>query len=770
MRPEFVSTPVILLVVTVILASCSGSDEKGERMLFLSVIRPARADPLRFEIGDLNRDGKDDLVLNAIGNNGELIAGVRVLLGGPLVSMARHGPFDEIPTEGIPLLSALVDVDDDGILDIVVREQDDGQTTVRVRIIYGDGNGDFDETTVLTDAANGSVFGDVAAADFTSDGMPDLFVSTQGEADRNGTVYVAVGDRQFVRGPAVPLLPIQSTIGLADGVDVDGDTLADVVFLTSFGVFVATGNGDASFEFQDTSDKVLSGGLFSIADLNHDGMPDLLSETRVALNLGDGEFSLALLPRILGSRYAVGDLNGDRLPDLLVHNSDEFSVLVNVGGGTFHDLPDSRIHFDGLPQLGDFNGDGELDIAAANDQTGIRLIPGLGGARFPQFSEIRVDQNRFFLSSDTTLVHADLDGDGDPDVIANGFASGDSPTEVVVYRNEAYESYTESTVLTSTRNHIQHVVADINGDNKPDILVEDLQQRSRGATSHFERISIFLNAGDMEFIPMTPFVPSDELTFVSRSLHVANLNGDALLDLVWEGFSTVSGTIPVLKIIFQTEAGDFEEHGVIALSDAALDVEVFDVDGDSHTDISLQLVDVEDLLVYLNDGTGSFNGFTPIPFGLGSEFGSFHAVDIDADGLVDVAIRSTRRATYLNEGNLSFSLVEEEIDHEIDGFNSLFADVDLDGNLDEVSPDVFVHAQPGAAGSAIQVRRGVGDGTFGPGTLYGFVFPEIDGTSIVDATGDGYPDVVSWSGASLLIMENALPSTDIRHPHRAFTR
>jgi hypothetical protein len=140
----------------------------------------------------------------------------------------------------------------------------------------------------------------------------------------------------------------------------------------------------------------------AIGDLNGDGSPDVavansfdgeiedVGSVSVRLNRGDG----SLRPRRdYGTgpgpvAVALGDLNGDGKPDLVTGNGgtgqflNTISVLLNKGNGSFGAGKDYEVGF--VPfavAIGDLNGDGKNDVAAANDDdhtVSVRLNDGDG--------------------------------------------------------------------------------------------------------------------------------------------------------------------------------------------------------------------------------------------------------------------------------------------------------------------------------------------------------------------------------------------------------
>jgi hypothetical protein len=114
----------------------------------------------------------------------------------------------------------------------------------------------------------------------------------------------------------------------------------------------------------------------------------------------------------------VGDFNGDGLLDLAVANygpSPSVSVLLGNGDGTFQTA--RNFAAGGYPRsvaVGDFNGDGVLDLAVANPFANVSVLLGNGDGTF--------QAPRSFPAGDTPwpVAVGDFNGDGLPDLaVAN---------------------------------------------------------------------------------------------------------------------------------------------------------------------------------------------------------------------------------------------------------------------------------------------------------------------------------------------------------------
>jgi hypothetical protein len=316
--------------------------------------------PSSVAIGDLNGDGKSDLVVTNRNANS-----VSVLLGN---GNGTFGPKSDFPTGTNPTCVVILDLNGDGKPDIAVVNF--GASTVS--ILLGTGSGTFGPKS---DFATGSTPVWLAAADLNGDGKTDLAVSTAG----SGTISVLLGHGDGTFGPTSEFAGGASRYTVAIG-DLNGDGKPDLATTNYFGnsVSVALGNGDGTFGA--VSDFAVGTNPFSVAigDLNGDGKPDLAvansgaTTVSVLLGNGNGTFGLSTAYTTGGSpnSIAVRDVDGDGIRDIVTTEespSPAASALFGNGDGTF------RAHVDlaagggaSSVAVGDLNGDAKPDIAVGN--------------------------------------------------------------------------------------------------------------------------------------------------------------------------------------------------------------------------------------------------------------------------------------------------------------------------------------------------------------------------------------------------------------------
>jgi hypothetical protein len=352
----------------------------------------------------------------------DLSANNAILGTAPIGSSVPGLKFAVAPNSiNLPPSYALGDFNGDGVPDLAGVGPSNS-----VAILLGDGNGGFASTRGnIAVGYNVSTF---AVGDFNGDGFQDVVATSY--TDAKLIVLLGNGDGTF-QAPAI-YTGLQYTNTIVVG-DFNRDGKADLATSNSgvSAVELYLGQGDGTFKKKSTP---LAGAAvsLSVVDLNSDGIQDLIAAegtTVEALLGGAGATFSSVSNTAVGSdpsQVIAGDFNGDAYPDVATVSPDEYSVsvLLGQGNGSFTAGPTVQFDFNTQPYalaLTDLNQDGKEDIAVATLSTvqGTAYQSVLFGSGQGAFTTtaIPIPGTVYEGASEYSILSADVDGDGSPDLL-----------------------------------------------------------------------------------------------------------------------------------------------------------------------------------------------------------------------------------------------------------------------------------------------------------------------------------------------------------------
>ncbi len=317
-----------------------------------------------------------------------------------------------------------IDLDRDGDLDLLASARTDNAVRWWERV----GTSWYERS--IDDAFDGAR--SAVAADFDNDGDYDVLAAADGANDvtwwRNLSVH---RDARF--WTATPVSNNSGEYWGVDTLDADRDGKLDIVAVASndsdYGdvMLFLQGATSSSWSAVEITDSLSGASSISVADLNHDSLPDLL----------------------------VAASGEDRITWFQGYGSDFFSRH-NIASG-FEGAADAKAT--------DINGDGDLDVVGVAETSGLlRWWEGDPG-HSPAWTEHMFAS----LPGASAVATGDLDGDRDPDVVAVSASLG----ELTWYENLGESGglwmWTPRTLTTAFSQPRTVVVADFSGDGRNDI-------------------------------------------------------------------------------------------------------------------------------------------------------------------------------------------------------------------------------------------------------------------------------------------------------------
>jgi hypothetical protein len=347
--------------------------------------------------------------------------------------------------------------------------------------------------------------------------------------------------------------------------------------------------------------------------------------------------------------------------------------------------------------------------------------------------------------------------------------------------------YLAHRLVSTTDPPIQTIVADVDGDGRPDVVISGLAM-------------ILYNRGTAFEATALTFQTSSPVPQGTTIAGVADVNGDGHPDIVLSDLSVVLGPltpgeqqlVPSPISIYDTP---FQPNTVFG-----------DLNGDGRADAAFWSTRDQSVHVFLGQADGSFKAAAVIQAGYDPL--TLAAIDLDHDGRLDLVLDSgTTLGVLFNNGNLTFSTVYLTVSGRVESiattndtaggrrlmvtYLSALVEVVADshrvlresthidmpatlalsaGQLVDIDGDGVLDAVA-SSGSMLVVRWGAPDGTFASPELYGM--PNGKGLTIADLNGDGAADILpfQYPGDSLAVVwgiprQHSLKSSTLHLPSR----
>ena len=591
-RMDLVAAPTNSSQEIIVLFGRGGSDGFGPPMFF-----QAGGNPRHIAVGDLNGDGKPDLVVT--------LDGFSDALGGRFAILFNDGtgkfffPIN-LSVEGTPAQSVLADVNNDGKPDIIAGLFN-GTDQGRVAVLLNNGSGFFSHapnSPFSTFSLNSAA---VVAGDFNEDGKQDLAVPGR---IVGVDIWLGDGTGVFSIGPTVVTANSPRSLTVAN---FNGDTHLDL--LADDRVVLGSGNGSFSppiiASFPNNAVSALA------VDVNNDNHVDVVSSGQrgITIMLGNGTGNLIRGKSYISGSFIFGfstvaaDFNQDGKVDLAGSQPNGIGILDGDGTGEFNDAYSYPMFAPAMRDMvrGDFNNDGKVDFAAVGPsfgglqtpETAVEVALGDGAGGFT-----RKSLTTFGTVHLTSVTAADFNSDGKLDLAVTKFLQG----SISILINDGTGGFpTDGTtaptipvgsVLTAI------TAADFNNDTKADLITIVFDSSS---------YAVLLGNGNGTFTNIGGGSLQSGLDFLD-DLDVGDFNGDNKLDL-----AVIRAATHDVRAFQGDGTGHFSDYASLPLSGIPVSVVVRDLNGDGKGDIAVSHSPLENsvrqgfVTVFISNGVGGFN-------------------------------------------------------------------------------------------------------------------------------------------------------------------
>jgi hypothetical protein len=636
-----------------------------------------------------------------------------------------------LPADFYPQYVITCDINKDNHLDIVSVNSKDNS----ISIIMGYGNGSFAEQVAYSSGAGSRPYA-VAADDLNNDNWLDLVIANEG----TNSIGILFGFNytDFQSQETYSSNDSLGATGIAVG-DLNNDSFLDIaaVFENSnnLGILLGYGNGSFSAIISYPIGRNSSPSDMAMGDFNHDNQLDIVSTNAgtnnvgVFLGYGNGSFAPVMTYSTGGNSLpngvAVGDFNNDSWLDIVVANqiSESVGVLLGYGNGNFSIV---KLYSTGKNSgssavtVGDFDNDGNLDIAVANTNTdNIGVLFGHGNGTFKSQSTFSTGN----YSAPYDVIVGDFNNDNQLD-IATALWSDNSVGILIGYGNGTFADIkVYSTGNDSAPKFL--CAADFNSDKILDIAFSSFGDNG---------FVILYGVGDGKFLLGDSYSTGDG--FSPYVLVTGDFNNDTQLDVAVGnnranniGVFLADGSRSFARLTSYTTGDGSQPHSVT----------IGDLNNDGCADIVTANYGTDNIGVFFGNKNGNFDSITIYSTGNGSAPYSVVVADLNNDHNLDVVATNSETNSIVilfGCGNGTFA---SEVTYSTGAYSSPYSVAISDFNNDNIS-DIAV-ANPGI--SNILLLYGHGNGTFGNETSYSLGYDYLPySIAVIDLNQDNWMDIV----------------------------
>lgn len=340
-------------------------------------------------------------------------------------------------------------------------------------------------------------------------------------------------------------------------------------------------------------------GSVEVEDLNKDCFPDIAvanaEDSSVSILLGDGKenFTQAVGSPFFANRYpndiVIADFNKDGNLDLGIANTEVsfLTILSGNGKGQFQQAAKSPFIVNAKPHThgiatGDFNGDGNLDLAT--DSWGVDSVLTIFGDGKGNFDEQRL--YKVGKRPYQRLRSADVNKDGKPDIVTTNLEGNDAT--VLLGTGDGKFQEAQGSPFSAGDAPFGVAVGDVNGDNNLDLAIVNsptITAESKGK----DGLTILTGNGSGNFLKLksSPFKTGKSPGRVA----IGDISGNGINDIVVTNYNDKS-----ISMFYMDKSGVAESQ-IIEVGNRPDGVAIYDMNRDGKNDIIISNYDDNNIMI-----------------------------------------------------------------------------------------------------------------------------------------------------------------------------